>query len=372
MNHWIGLLIIMWLIVACTATEETAQSVVTEEPTGISPLQSPLESPLPTAEEPETDVAPLTGEESAIMAATALLSKHEGLPPASLTVTSIAAVDWRNSCLGCAGPDENCLMVITPGYRLLFQAGDAQYAVHTDASGERARICTGTANPPQERPTGEVPDTIWEQEKATLAFLNENYPGFGSQQLEPGWDGADVTAPGLLGATHYRFTNADWSLRIVCPVVPEPVCALSLHHEKAGEVWSGEVTGENVVRATASTPTLTYQVGECDESLPPEELGKWVGVDIEATTSGFRFTQRISYTCCAKIVPAAGLDAETRTVRIITSNRGEVCRCICGYELTGEVGNLSAGSYTVEFWGVQKPRIHPLTLLATIPLEVGE
>lgn len=362
MSRWIGLLMLLLITVACTATEEPA----------ISPLQSPLESPLPTVEEPAADVIPLTGKEQAIITAKALISAREGLPLDSLTVNAITAVDWRNSCLGCAGPDENCAMVITPGYRLLLQAGDAQYEVHTDATGERARECKGFAAPPQEQPAGEVPDTIWEQQKAALAFFNKNYPGLGLHQLEPGWAGAEVTEAGLLGAAHYCFTNADWSFRLVCPVVPEPVCTLSLHHEKAGKVWSGEVSGENVVRATASPPTLTYQAGECDESLPPAEPEKWVGVDIAATADGFRFTQRVSYVCCAAIVPAAGLDLETRTVRIIESNLGEVCRCMCGYELTGEVGKLAAGSYTVEFWGVQKAGVHPLMLLETISLEVGE
>ncbi|MCD4738472.1 MAG: hypothetical protein K8R89_04355 [Anaerolineae bacterium] len=362
MNRWIGLLMLLLVTVACTAVEEAA----------ISPLQSPLESPLPTVEEPAADVIPLTGEEQAAITAKTLIAAREGIPVDSLTVNSITAVDWRDSCLGCARPDENCAMVITPGYRLLLQAGDAQYEVHTDATGKRARGCEGFAAPTQERPTGEVPATIWEQEKATLAVLTKNYPGFGLQQLEPAWEGTEVTEPGLLGAAHYRFTNADWSLRLVCPMAPDPVCPLALHHEKAGKLWSGEATGENVVRASASTPTLTYQVGECDKSLPPEELGKWVGVDINATTDGFHFIQRIAYTCCGEIVPAVGLDLETRTLRIITSNLGEICRCMCGYELTGEVGKLTAGSYTVEFWGVQKPGVHPLMLLETIPFEVEE
>ena len=371
MNRWIGLTIILLITTACAPVEEAAQSAVTEEPTAASPQSSPLESPLPPAEESATEVVPLTSEEQVIKAAKELLSARKEIPFAELELKAITAVDWPNSCLGCAEAGENCLMVITPGYQIILTAGDAEYEVHTDAEGKRARICEGFSAPPKEEREGKVPDKVWEQQKAALAFLQEEQPGLGLQQLAPSWSGAEVTEPGLLGAMHYRFTNADWTLRLVCPVVPEPICTLALQQTEIGQIWAGEVTAQNVVRAATPAPTLSYQVGGCDQELTSAELEKWPAVELEATTEGFRFNQRITYTCCADIVPAVSLNAETQTIYIIESNLGEVCRCNCGYELQGEVTDISPGNYRVEFWGIQKEGLHPLTLLATRPWKLA-
>jgi hypothetical protein len=38
--------------------------------------------------------------------------------------------------------------------------------------------------------------------------------------------------------------------------------------------------------------------------------------------------------------------------------------------MRGSVTGLTEGEYAVEFWGVQKPEIHPLTLAARAAVEI--
>ncbi len=318
----------------------------------------------------EVSVTPFSSneeQERAAAAAQQLVAERKGMSLESLTVVSVEAVQWPNSCLGCAAPNEMCLMVITPGYRVLLQAGDVRYEVHTDCTGRVAILCEGPDSQLK------VPENVWQLQQATLAFLEANYPGFGLEQLPPEWEGASVTPAGLVGASHYRFSNVDWTVELVCPVVPEPLCSASLHHAEAGLLWQGKVSGDSQVTEEAGRPGLTYETGACDQSVVPEDLQTWAGADMEPVAGGFRFTHRVSYVCCADVVPALGWDStETPgTLRVVETNLGEVCRCMCGYELTGEVGGLEPGSYTVEFWGVQKYDVHPLELLASVEVVVS-
>ncbi len=68
------------------------------------------------------------------------IARGLGFDPGELQVQELEQVEWSNSCLGLAGPDEMCAEVITPGYRLIVRAGDRQYQVHTDLSGMNLRI----------------------------------------------------------------------------------------------------------------------------------------------------------------------------------------------------------------------------------------
>lgn len=94
--------------------------------------------------EPSADstVPPSYPDNPAVEAAIKALAEQEGIATASISVVDVAAVQWPDSCLGCEKRGEYCLMVITPGYRIVLQSGAETYAVHTDRSGRRVIICT--------------------------------------------------------------------------------------------------------------------------------------------------------------------------------------------------------------------------------------
>ncbi len=87
----------------------------------------------------------------AVKAAIKMLAEREKVTPESISVVSVEAVEWANSCLGCARPNEKCLMVITPGYRIVLQSGAQTYTIHTDRDGKRAILCN--------QPSGVAPRT---------------------------------------------------------------------------------------------------------------------------------------------------------------------------------------------------------------------
>jgi hypothetical protein len=68
------------------------------------------------------------------------LSAKMGIPIGKVELVTIDQVDWSNACLELQHPDEMCAMVITPGYRIVFQAGGTEYELHTDLNADQIRI----------------------------------------------------------------------------------------------------------------------------------------------------------------------------------------------------------------------------------------
>jgi hypothetical protein len=63
-----------------------------------------------------------------------------GLGPELVAVLNYEQVDWPDSCLGLAGPDEMCMQVITPGWLVLLAANGQTYEAHTDNTGDVVRF----------------------------------------------------------------------------------------------------------------------------------------------------------------------------------------------------------------------------------------
>ena len=72
---------------------------------------------------------------TALLAARQALSELTGLSQEQITLVSLETVEWPNSCLGVDTPGVSCLDVITPGYRIILEAGGAQYEYHTNQDG---------------------------------------------------------------------------------------------------------------------------------------------------------------------------------------------------------------------------------------------
>jgi hypothetical protein len=76
---------------------------------------------------------------TATAAANADLAGRLGIAEDQITVKSVEFVEWPDTCLGIARPDVVCATVITPGYRILFEATGRTYEYHTDG-GSRALL----------------------------------------------------------------------------------------------------------------------------------------------------------------------------------------------------------------------------------------
>jgi len=100
-----------------------------------APIRPPLVSPTPLAptapvEIPAPPIAPLT----------AYLSEQTQIASDKLRVERVEAIDWPDSCLGLAQPDEMCLQVVTPGFRVEFAAPEKRFVVHSDRTGRLVRL----------------------------------------------------------------------------------------------------------------------------------------------------------------------------------------------------------------------------------------
>lgn len=122
-----------------------ATLAVRETPTGTDILPSQVE-PAPTM------FIPLI-----FQPAQEYLAQNLGIPLEEVILSSYELVEWPDSCLGLAGPDEMCLMVITPGHLAFFDTPAGQIEIHTDKSGRNFRLAP---NPVLPSPGGTTPSGI--------------------------------------------------------------------------------------------------------------------------------------------------------------------------------------------------------------------
>lgn len=111
----------------------TPTNLPAEIPESISPISpvSPVREPnmAPSDHKP----GPLPGSEAAIAAATSDLAKELGVSPNEIRLVSVESVEWNDASLGCPQEGFMYAQVITPGYRVIFEAAGQQYEYHTNA-----------------------------------------------------------------------------------------------------------------------------------------------------------------------------------------------------------------------------------------------
>ena len=147
---------------APTATVQppaSLQTAPTPTPTA-EPNTRPPEPAPPTTRPPEA-VSPVTGFEAIVDAAVKFAAAELGVDPAEITVLSVEAVEWRNSCLGVDKLGEMCMDVITPGYRVLLDVNGQEVAVHTNQDASALRLADPTLEPPSLSPTSYDPAEIY-------------------------------------------------------------------------------------------------------------------------------------------------------------------------------------------------------------------
>ena len=363
--RYIALLSLLALLLAACGSRPQSTPEATPEAGPGTPVQAdPGDSPLPEPPLPEPGTSPILPPPGPpaepVTAAVAHLAAELDISPEEVSVLSSEPVEWSDASLGCPQPGMMYAQVLTPGYRFILEALGEQYAVHTDRTGRSLLTCQSAS--PHEGDPGAI-------FQAFLVHLTQTYPGFGLDQ-QGEWVPEDVTSPGLVGASTRVWRSGEWSMQISHPVVPQPTYEATLAHQRAGLVWTGTLeTGGQVTDTDTKTTLLSASVGPCDETIPPDTLSEWAGMESTVQDGAIHVEQNLSYVCCAELALAAGRDGSA--IKIIETNVGEVCRCMCGYQLTADLTGMSPGTYTVEVWGVQHFDIHPLELLGraevTIP-----
>lgn len=63
------------------------------------------------------------------------LARRFDIPANSIAVRTLESVDWPDASLGCPEPGFMYAQVITPGYRIILEAGGRMYAYHASLRG---------------------------------------------------------------------------------------------------------------------------------------------------------------------------------------------------------------------------------------------
>lgn len=95
----------------------------------------------------------------AVIAAITTLTQDLMVDQNLVQVIEYEHVDWPDSCLGVNIRDTACLLVVTPGYRVVLAYNGMQYELHTDETGLRVLYASGFAPvspgyPPSSSPGG--------------------------------------------------------------------------------------------------------------------------------------------------------------------------------------------------------------------------
>jgi hypothetical protein len=134
---WIKFTIIGYLVFSLMACTEVADPNVPNDmtplpsdstPTTLVPPQQGDSTPMP----PDLQTPAASGLENLIEQAKQDLAQRLTIPTSQITLVEATAVEWSDSSLGCPQPGMEYLQVITPGYRILLEAGGTQYEYHSN------------------------------------------------------------------------------------------------------------------------------------------------------------------------------------------------------------------------------------------------
>jgi hypothetical protein len=89
-----------------------------------------------------TEVTPPPGAQEVVRLAKEDLAQRLGVAVDQIQLVSVEAVNWSDTSLGCPQPGMMYAQVITPGYRVVLEAGGKQYDYHTD-EGRFVVLCEG-------------------------------------------------------------------------------------------------------------------------------------------------------------------------------------------------------------------------------------
>lgn len=115
------------------APGEPVQAIPAQPPAATQP---PLDAVIPAAA-----IERLRGE----------AARAAGVSLDAVRVLESEAVTWPDSGLGCSGPEESTLQVLTPGYRVVLEADGRTLEYRGDRRGHFSLCPAGRGGPPAER-----------------------------------------------------------------------------------------------------------------------------------------------------------------------------------------------------------------------------
>ncbi len=166
------------LTAACSQGPELLTPTVHVEPLPTSTIAQP-----PTTTEPASaeTLPPVILPERFVDAHEGVVRQYD-LKPELVRLISQTAVEWPDSCLGVHRSGIQCMMVITPGYQLIFDTPYGLVEVHTSqdgviyhilapTSGIKGTVLVGPACPGPVSPDKDCPDQPFQ---GTLVVSDEN------------------------------------------------------------------------------------------------------------------------------------------------------------------------------------------------------
>jgi hypothetical protein len=137
-------------------------------PTSPSGKQSTATPPVSGGDISTTEANP------AVRKAVNYLASHLNASATSITVENVVSITWSNSCLDIA-TGKACLMVLTPGYKIILEAAGKTYEIHTDSTGMNVALLTDPA-------LSMVPTITWQSpdQPCQMAVINLSGLSFGS------------------------------------------------------------------------------------------------------------------------------------------------------------------------------------------------
>ncbi len=136
-------MIALWIGIFLSAC---SPSVGQQNPPVVMPTTAPTAAPTPLPEQ---------AGKTAVDSALAALMQKQNITAEKVKISAVEEVDWPDTCLGIQRPEESCGAMITPGYRIVLEAGGSTYEFRTNLDGSQVRAVekdTPVSEPVTERP----------------------------------------------------------------------------------------------------------------------------------------------------------------------------------------------------------------------------
>lgn len=119
----------------------------------------------------------------------------------------------------------------------------------------------------------------------------------------------------------------------------------------------------------SSEAALSYSVGGCEENSERQgSISSYGEVEVTIMNQSVVIRHYLNYVCCAALKLDWSMDGNL--ISLTETNTGEMCRCVCNYDVNASIGPLPPGKYLVAVYGVGYQNIEP-SLLAQEETEVA-